>query len=207
MVRSGIANDTILSMSQEASHGQPGWHDDPRGRFDSRYWDGDGWTRAVIRGGQVESDPEDPPEGDSSATHRSAPEHQAAMAGDAATAAITPTAASFAAADRFTSLAPPAAQARLAQMLPIAGFRVVDSSPDFIAATVEVAGEPNWILAVALCLLWLLPGIVYWYVKSRPTPRRLALQMLPVKLGTRVSVRGDAAALERAAPILAQLPW
>jgi Protein of unknown function (DUF2510) len=200
-------------MGQYPSYGRPGWHDDPVGRFDSRYWDGNGWTRAVIRGGQVESDPDDAPKDTSSAANVSsaayepAPEHRTGSAGYAATTAVPSPAAPFAAADRFTSLAPPAAQARLAQLLPIGGFKVVDSSPSFLAATVDVAGEPNWIFVVALCLLWLLPGFVYWYVKSRPTPRRLALQMLPVELGTRISIQGEKAALERAAPILAQLPW
>jgi hypothetical protein len=193
-------------MSQQASPGQPGWHDDPAGRFDSRYWDGDGWTRAVIRDGQVEADPDDPPNG-GSATRRPAPAYEKGLAGGSAAAVMTSPGVSVGVADRFTSLAPPEAQGRLVQLLPIGGFTIIDSSPGRLAATVEVAGEPNWVLVVALCLLWLLPGLLYWYVKSRPTPRRLALQMLPVELGTSVSIQGEAAALERVAPILAQLPW
>mgnify|MGYP001190482216 FL=1 len=27
----------------------PGWYDDPTGRFEQRYWDGEEWTTEVIR--------------------------------------------------------------------------------------------------------------------------------------------------------------
>jgi hypothetical protein len=62
-------------------------------------------------------------------------------------------------------------------------------------------------VVVALCFFWLLPGLVYWYVKSRPVAHPLAVQILPAELGTRIALQGDAVALERIAPVLAQLPW
>ena len=111
------------------------------------------------------------------------------------------------AADRFTSLAPEEAQSRIVQMLAIGGITLVENSPGRIAATVTVAGEPNWIVVVVLCFLWLVPGVVYWYVKSRPVAHPLAVQLLPAELGTRVALQGDPVALERIAPVLAQLPW
>jgi serine/threonine-protein kinase len=35
----------------------PGWYDDPVGRADQRYWDGDTWTHHIARGGAVGVDP------------------------------------------------------------------------------------------------------------------------------------------------------
>ena len=41
-----------------ASGGNPaGWHADPTGRNEQRYWDGQGWTAHVVRGGVQASDP------------------------------------------------------------------------------------------------------------------------------------------------------
>lgn len=37
----------------EAKPAEPGWHDDPLGRFDARYFDGERWTQHV---GRVEAD-------------------------------------------------------------------------------------------------------------------------------------------------------
>ena len=34
-----------------------GWHPDPTGRYEQRYWDGQGWTPHVVRGGVQASDP------------------------------------------------------------------------------------------------------------------------------------------------------
>jgi hypothetical protein len=116
-------------------------------------------------------------------------------------------AAGWTAADRFTSLAPAEAHARIVQLLPIGGITLTDNSPGRVSAQVIAAGEPNWIVVVALCFLWLVPGIVYWYVKSRPVAHPLAMQLLPAELGTQITVQGDAVALGQIAPVLAQLPW
>jgi hypothetical protein len=116
-------------------------------------------------------------------------------------------AAGWTVADRFTSLAPAEAHARIVQLLPLGGITLTDNSPGRLSAQVSAAGEPNWIVVVALCFLWLLPGLVYWYVKSRPVAHPLVVQLLPVELGTRIALQGDAVALERIAPVLAQLPW
>ena len=35
----------------------PGWHPDPQGRFESRYWDGTRWTEHVSTNGQPTTDP------------------------------------------------------------------------------------------------------------------------------------------------------
>jgi hypothetical protein len=34
-----------------------GWHPDPMGRFEQRYWDGAAWTEHVTRAGQQSTDP------------------------------------------------------------------------------------------------------------------------------------------------------
>jgi hypothetical protein len=92
-------------------------------------------------------------------------------------------------------------------MLAVGGFSLVDAAPGRLTATVAVAGEPNWIIVVALCFLWLIPGFIYWYVKSRPVAHQLSLQFLATELGARIVIEGGPQALERLAPVLAQLPW
>lgn len=207
-------------MNGQVTPGQAGWHVDPAGRYDSRYWDGRRWTRAVMRDGQVDTDPDHEP----AAEERAAVGHAeqrgtlpnvpspATLGSGSGSAAFgaQPTGISaprWTAADRFTSLAPDEAQSRIVQMLAIGGITLIESSPGRLVATVTVAGEPNWILVVVLCFLWLVPGVVYWYVKSRPVAHPLAVQLLPAELGTRVALQGDPIALERIAPVLAQLPW
>ena len=46
-------------MSDPSSQGSSGagWHPDPSGRHQQRYWDGQAWTDAVADGGQQSSDP------------------------------------------------------------------------------------------------------------------------------------------------------
>lgn len=193
--------------------GQPGWHRDPAGRFDSRYWDGSRWTSAVMRNGQVDTDPRElnsAMDGIGSASTAGTGESGSSTgAAPAASMGAQPAifAAGWTAADRFTSLAPAEAHARIVQLLPIGGITLTDNSPGRLSAQVSAAGEPNWIVVVALCFLWLLPGLVYWYVKSRPVAHLLVVQLLPAELGTRIALQGDAVALERIAPVLAQLPW
>lgn len=207
-------------MSEQVTSGQAGWHADPAGRYDSRYWDGLRWTRAVIRDGQVDTDPNEEPvleepaaagqAGYGRTTHSAA---SAATPGGGSGPAASSTqpavisAPGWTAADRFTSLAPDEAQARIVQMLAIGGITLTENSPGRITATVTVDGEPNWIVVVVLCFLWLVPGVVYWYVKSRPVAHPLAMQLLPAELGTRVALQGGPVALARIAPVLAQLPW
>ena len=40
-----------------AAAGGGGWHPDPTGRYEQRYWDGQRWTAHVVRGGVQASDP------------------------------------------------------------------------------------------------------------------------------------------------------
>jgi len=49
---SGSHHDSTLSRIQSRPTG-PGWHPDPLGRFDGRYYDGSRWTQHV---GRVEPD-------------------------------------------------------------------------------------------------------------------------------------------------------
>ncbi len=203
-------------MNQQAHPDQAGWHPDPAERFDSRYWDGHAWTRAVMRDGQVDTDPEYVPP----TTVVQTGDLQPIFVQNAGAPSIPPQSAkrrrsvpwgqappSPATADRFTSLAPEEAQSRLAQMLAVSGIALTETAPGTLSATVTIAGEPNWILVVALCFIWLVPGIVYWYMNSRPVPYPLSLRFLATELGTHIVVDGDPRALERLAPALTQLPW
>jgi|HubBroStandDraft_6_1064221.scaffolds.fasta_scaffold84144_2 hypothetical protein len=173
-----------------------------------------------MRDGQVDTDPDqepvvEEPVAAGRAGHRgtvpSAVSAAAPGSGSGSTASgrqpAVISASGWTAADRFTSLAPDEAQSRIVQMLAIGGITLTENSPGRLVATATVAGEPNWIVVVVLCFLWLVPGVVYWYVKSRPVAHPLAVQLLPAELGTRVALQGDPVALERIAPVLAQLPW
>jgi hypothetical protein len=150
-----------------------------------------------MRDGQVDTDPDELP-------HAAIPQEAAGPAVASPPAVSSPPPAGT---DRFTSLGPDEAQSRIAQMLPMGGFSVVDAGPGRLAFTIAVPGEPNWVLVVALCFFWLVPGFVYWYVKSRPVAHSVRLQFVAAERGARIVIRGDPHALERVAPVLAQLPW
>ena len=179
---------------------QPGWLPDPTGRFESRYWDGTKWTQAVMRGEQVDTDPEAEP---------SAPSSGPSILPDSPGPGqpVMPHAAPPAATDRFTSLPAAEAQARLSQMLPMAGVTVTQTTPGRIDGSLTVKGEPNWIVLVVLLLLWILPGLIYWYVKSRPVTERFSLVFVPVATGTRISIQGGQKVMQGLLPVMGQLPW
>jgi Protein of unknown function (DUF2510) len=98
------ALDTMPHMVQPAD---PDWLPDPSGRFDSRYWDGERWTRAVMRDGEVDTDAEDPTFLDAtqpSVAQREMPRPETDLS-------------PVACAVRLTSLTPEEAQARLSRLL------------------------------------------------------------------------------------------
>jgi hypothetical protein len=109
--------------------------------------------------------------------------------------------------DRHTSLPPAEAQTRLGQMLSMNGFQVRQSMPGRLDASFTAKGEPNWVVAVILCLLWIVPGIIYLVVKSKSVTHNVGFTFVPAENGTRIAVQGDPAGMESAAPALAQLPW
>ncbi len=187
-------------MSPQVPAGPPGWLPDPTGRFESRYWDGTKWTQAVMRGGEVDTDqeaePSMPGSGPSILPDPPAPEQT-----------VMPHVAPPAASDRFTSLPAAEAQGRLAQMLPMAGGTVTQTTPGRIDGSLTIKGEPNVVVLVILLLVWILPGLIYWYVKSRPVTERFSLVFVPVATGTRISVQGGPKVMQGLVPVMGQLPW
>jgi hypothetical protein len=183
-------------MTMQAPPGQPDWLPDPTGRFESRYWDGTSWTQAVMKGGQVDTDPEAGPSGPSILPDPPAPEQT-----------VMPHVAPPAASDRFTSLPAAEAQARLAQMLSMTGVTLTQTTPGRIDGSLTVKDEPNVVVLVVLLLVWILPGLIYWYVKSRPVTERFSLVFVPVATGTRISIHGGPKAMQGLAPVMGQLPW
>jgi hypothetical protein len=187
-------------MSTQVPAGQPGWLADPTGRFDSRYWDGSRWTPAVMRDGEVDTDPEAQPTAPSSGPSilpdPPAPEQT-----------VMPHVAPPAASDRITSLAAAEAQARVSQMLPMTGATITQTTPGRIDGMLTVKREPNWIVVVLLLLLWIIPGLIYWYVASRPITERFSLVFVPAATGTRISVQTGPKVMEQLIPVMGQLPW
>lgn len=57
-VREGIKSDLRTSaVPPTPALGQSGWHPDPAGRAELRWWDGRGWTDDVTRAGAPGKDP------------------------------------------------------------------------------------------------------------------------------------------------------
>jgi hypothetical protein len=183
-----------------APPGQPDWLPDPTGRFESRYWDGTSWTQAVMNGGEVDTDPEVEPSGQGSVPSilpdPPAPEQT-----------VMPHVAPPAASDRFTSLPAAEAQARLSQMLPTAGVTVTQTTPGRIDGSLTVKSEPNVAVLVVLLVLWIVPGLIYLFVKSRPVTERFSLVFVPAASGTRISVQGGPKVMQGLVPVMGQLPW
>jgi Protein of unknown function (DUF2510) len=206
-------------MSSQASAGQPGWLPDPAGRFDSRYWDGTRWTQAVMRGGEVDTDPEAEPSAPDSApgrpaSIRSMDEPHERYSGPhplqdppATEHTVMPHVAPPAATDHFTSVPAAEAQGRLSQMLPMMGVTVTQTTPGRIDGMLTIKDEPNWVVLVLLLLVWIIPGLIYWYLKSRPVTERFSLVFVPVATGTRISIQAGPKVMERLAPMMGQLSW
>src|SRR5690242_8387963 len=135
-----------------AAPGSAGWHPDPTGRFESRYWDGSNWTSAVKRGEQVESDPESVPEATAdgnSASPRTPSPDSASRAGRTVAAPQWPQGGG--AGDRQTSLSPAEAQREIARVLPLAGILIKSEQPGQVQAAIPVKGETNVALVIILC--------------------------------------------------------
>ena len=54
---SGAINTTSAPVPSSAPTIPMGWYSDPSGRYELRYWDGNGWTEHVSRAGQQYTDP------------------------------------------------------------------------------------------------------------------------------------------------------
>ena len=178
------------------SSGSSGWYPDPARRFDSRFWDGVQWTTAVMRDGAVEADTQE---------IRTDSNIDATDPGSRIDGPIPiPPGPS----DRFTSLSPVEAQALVHQVLlvtPGATTRSVLAGQ--IYATLSAKQEPNWPVVVLLCFFGIWPGILYWYLNSRPIAHAVTLWFLPDQKGTRVAAQGNLPALVSVNPVLARLPW
>jgi hypothetical protein len=183
-------------MSTQATPGQAGWFPDPVGRFDSRYWDGATWTEAVMRAGNVDTDPV-------------AVAPSTAVGSDQSdTPTITPELGPPPSpTDRMTSLSPQDTQARVTHMLAMSEIAIRNSAPGRIDAEIEFKPEPNWILVVVLLCIWIVPGVIYWYVKTRPVRNPLTLVFVQAPTGTRIAIQAPPPAMEKLAPVLAPLPW
>jgi hypothetical protein len=89
----------------------------------------------------------------------------------------------------------------------MSGVTVTQVTSGRIDGTLTVKGAPNIAVLVILLLVWILPGLIYWYVKARPVTESFSLVFVPVATGTRISVQAGPKAMERLAPAMGQLPW
>lgn len=192
--------------------GQAGWYGDPAGRFESRYWDGARWTQAVMDNGVASSDPEFheqssamgpggvssnplsavPPPLGQAPPPGPVPRHGAVGSGTR---------------ERATSLSPRDAQERVCQVLAMSGYAPTQVAQGQVTTTVTIKPEPNGILLVVLIIFCLLPGIIYWYVASRPVHHQVTIFLTPNGAGTQILVQGHPDALAMIGPIVDRLPW
>jgi hypothetical protein len=154
-----------------------------------------------MRGSEVLSDPEALPEGEPGFAVAPPPAPPPPVAaGPSHVPSASP-------GDRYTSLSPDEAQRRLGQMLATQGWSVTASAPGRFDVALSVPGDPNTLIGVLLLLLWLLPGIIYFLAKRRPTRVRATITFVPAEGGTRIAIQGSTDALQRLGPTLMMLPW
>jgi hypothetical protein len=109
--------------------------------------------------------------------------------------------------DRETALPVREAQERLSQILAMSGGMVTQVTPGRMDGYFKVNDEPNIVLLVVLLVIWIVPGLIYWYLKSRPITMPFSLLFAPTANGTRVSVQAGPKAMDHLLPVLGQLPW
>lgn len=180
--------------------GGAAWLPDPAGRFQQRFWDGRSWTTAVMTDGQVTTDAELLPEGEPGSAHAVVPPPPPVPMGPGYVSAPGGV-------DRYTSLRPEEVSRRLGQMLEMQGWAVAAPTRDRLELTHSTPGNPNTLIGLLLLLLWLVPGIIYFIVKSRPKVVRASLMLIPDGDGTRISVQGDPEAVQRLGGVMVMLPW
>jgi hypothetical protein len=166
-----------------AAPGVAGWYRDPAGRFDERYWDGTSWTAAVKRADSVESDPD-------AAGIPQAPQASGPPTRQMVAPAEWPGGATG---DRRTLLPLAEAQREVVRVLPLMGILVKNQQPGLVQVAVPQKGETNVALAVILCLLCIIPGIIYLIYSGRT-------RMLPAAVHLAASSPGITAITIQAAP-------
>jgi hypothetical protein len=92
-------------------------------------------------------------------------------------------------------------------MLQMEGWSVTVPATDRFELSLGIPGKPNMIIGILLCLLWLVPGIVYFIIKSRPTVSRASLTFVPEGDGTRIAIQGSPEAIQRLGGVMVMLPW
>jgi hypothetical protein len=187
-------------MTLQPGQGGALWLPDPAGRFDQRYWDGHAWTTAVMIGGQVQSDADPLPEGEPGAAVASPLPPPPVASGPAHVPAARP-------GDRYTSLRPDEAQRRLGQMLQMQGWSIAVPASDRFEVSVSTPGKPNVIVGLLLFLWLIVPGIIYFAIKSRPTVSRASMTFIPEGDGTRIALQGTPEALQQLGAVMVMLPW
>ena len=182
--------------------GQAGWFADPMQRFELRYWDGRQWTQAVMRDGTAGTDPDFRPGAPPDVRAAGAPPAAVQRAGPP-----QPGVVGGSVRERPTSLPIGEAQDRICQMLAMAGYPPTQVSQGRVDTTVTIKPEPNGILLVVLIVFCLLPGIIYWYVASRPVHHQVSVYLVPSGQGTQVTVHGNPDALAQLGSVFDRLPW
>jgi Protein of unknown function (DUF2510) len=194
----------------EASSRSAGWYPDPAGRFDNRYWDGNQWTSAVKRGEQVESDPGAVP-GGSSDIGTAKPQSPSPDGPAAMPAAATPPQwpqGPRASGDRQTSLPLAEAQHEIVRILPNAGILIMNEQPGQVHAAVPVKGETNAAIAVVLCLICIIPGIIYLVTSAKVKNQPAILHLAPSPQGgTTITVQAEPGVRQMVIAALGTLPW
>jgi hypothetical protein len=188
-------------MAAEEVSPPAGWYPDPTGRFPQRQWDGSEWAAAVVgeSGGEILDQlfvTASRLDAEIAAPQRLAHASGVGMPQTGGTRAT-----------RYTSLVPELAARQLANSLQLLGtieLTQVDAST--VQGVVRIKGQINWIIAVVLICIYLVPGIVYivWAQREKQDPFRLMLS--PEVGGTRVTLECPPNTQPMLARALASLP-
>jgi hypothetical protein len=90
----------------------------------------------------------------------------------------------------------------------MAGIAVRGEQPGQVHAAVSVKGETNVVIAVVLCVLCLIPGLIYLAVTSGVKTEPAVVHLAPAAPGTTaVTVQASPGVRQAILGALGSLPW
>ena len=198
-----------MTSGSVSSPGGPGWYPDTLGSFGSRYWDGSGWTSAVISNGETQVDP-----------HFEAAKHLRSDAGGGSSTPPDPqhglpASTSFPYIDlgpammvRHVSLDPGTAQQTMANLLTARGVAISSPHPGRIDGSFVVkSGEINVGMVVVLCFLCIIVGVIYLIAKqSKSKTLQVIVTVSTQGQGTLVQGYGPPEAFRMLTAVFQMLP-
>jgi hypothetical protein len=100
------------------------------------------------------------------------------------------------------------AQREVVRVLPLAGISVKGEQPGHVQAAVPIKGETNVAVVLILCLICLLPGIIYAITSSKVKMHPAVINLAPSSSeSTVITIQAQPAARQSVLAALGTLPW